>query len=100
MILSGDRHINKYLQLNPGDRFQVHITASTPNSTDQMEAMNGQWLTVEYRLAGNHNNYNSYAHRVEGLRYAWFWFHMGAIERTNSDPPVPIVHKGDLLPPI
>lgn len=100
MIQGGNRHINKRLQLEPGDRFQVHITASTPNSTYEMEAMNGQWLTVEYRLAGNDNHYESYAHRAEGIRYAWFWFHMCAIERANSDPLVPIVHKVDLLPPI
>lgn len=100
MIQGGDRHINKYLQLNPGDKFQVHITASTPNSTYEMEELNGQWLTVEYRLDGNINCYDSYAHRVSGLRYAWFWFHMGAIERANSDPLVPIVHKVDLLPHI
>lgn len=100
MIQGGDRHINKHLQLNPGDRFQVHITASTPNSTYEMAELNGQWLTVGYRLAGNNNHYESYAHRAKDQRYAWFWFHMGAIERANSDPLVPIVHKVDLLPPI
>ena len=100
MILGGDRYINKHLQLKPGDKFQVHITAATPNSTYEMEDMNGQWLTVEYRIAGNQNYYESYAHRAEGNRYAWFWFHMGAIERANSNPLVPIGHSRTLLPPI
>ena len=100
MILTGERHINKHLRLEPGDKFQVHITAATPNSTHEMEAMNGQWLTVEYRLAGNNNYYGSYAHRAKDQRYAWFWFHMGAIERANSDPLVPIAHSRNLLPPI
>lgn len=100
MILGGDRHINKHLQLEPGDKFQVHITGYTPNSTDEMIAMNGQWLTVEYRLDGNNNRYESYAHRAKGSRYDWFWFHMGAIERANSNPLVPIGHSRTLLPPI
>ena len=100
MILGGDRHINKHLQLEPGDKFQVHITAATPNSTYQMEDMNGRWLTVKRRIDGNDNRYESYAHRAEGNRYAWFWFHMCAIERANSDPLVPIGYTRNLLPPI
>ena len=100
MIQRGDRHINKHLQLEPGDKFQVHITAATPNSTYEMEDMNGQWLTVERRIDGNDNRYESYAHRAKGTRYAWFWFHMCAIERANSNPLVPIGHSRTLLPPI
>lgn len=73
------------LSINKTDKKSINVSPS-------MLAYNKKWLRIESNC-GYSQKYNSYRYNLEGVHFAWFWYHFGAVRKKDYEENVFIKNK-------